>query len=127
MLDKSIIDLNGNIIYSHILMDGNNNILFSDIEIKITEDMQIVDIPNKTYIKPKWTGIEWIEGATEEELKEWEEKNKPKPKEPNEDEILMSNILLENATLKQKTSDLEEMTANVMLQIAELKGGNINA
>ncbi|MBN1037899.1 hypothetical protein FC789_02255 [Clostridium botulinum] len=79
-----------------------------------------------TMLKPKWTGIEWIEGATEEEIKEWEEKNKLKPKEPSEDEILISNVLLENATLKQKTNDLEEMTANLMLKIAELKGGNTN-
>ncbi len=93
MLDKSIVDLNGNIIYSHILMDGNNNILFSDIEIEITEDMQIVDIPNKTYIKPKWTGIEWTEGATEEEIKEYEEENKPKPKETTETEILQKQLL----------------------------------
>ncbi|NFE59104.1 MULTISPECIES: hypothetical protein [Clostridium] len=93
MLDKSIVDNNGNIIYSHILMDENNNILFSDIEIKITEDMQIVDIPNKTYIKPKLTGIEWIEGATEEEIQEWEEKNKPLPKEPSETEILQKQLL----------------------------------
>ncbi len=93
MLDKSIVDLNGNIIYSHILMDGNNNILFSDIEIKITEDMQIVDIPNKTYIKPKWTGIEWIEGATQEEIKEWEESNKSNQKEPTETERLQKQLL----------------------------------
>ncbi|HBJ1646524.1 hypothetical protein SR42_09850 [Clostridium botulinum] len=93
MLDKSIVDLKGDIIYSHILMDGNNNILFSDIEIEITEDMQIVDIPNKTYIKPKWTGIEWVETATEEEIKEHEEANKPKPKEPNETERLQKQLL----------------------------------
>ncbi len=93
MLDKSIVDLKGDIIYSHILMDGNNNILFSDIEIEITEDMQIVDIPNKTYIKPKWTGTEWIEGATEEETKEWEESNKPKPKEPTKEELLEKQLL----------------------------------
>ncbi|NFG20851.1 hypothetical protein FDC70_18240 [Clostridium botulinum] len=93
MLDKSIVDLKGNIIYSHILMDGNNNILFSDIEIEITEDMQIVDMPNKTYIKPKWTGIEWTEGATQEEIQEWEESNKPKPKEQTEVEQLQKQLL----------------------------------
>ena len=93
MLDKSIVDLNGNIIYSHILMDENNNILFSDIEIKITKDMQIVDMYDKTYVKPKWTGVKWIETATEEEIKELEESNKPKPKESTEIEILKKQLL----------------------------------
>ncbi|MBY6932212.1 hypothetical protein [Clostridium botulinum] len=93
MLDKSIVDLKGNIIYSHILMDENNNILFSDIEIKITEDMQIVDMYDKTYVKPKWTGTEWTEGATQEEIRDWEEKNKPKPQEPTETEILQKQLL----------------------------------
>ncbi|NFT06828.1 hypothetical protein FDF26_07050 [Clostridium botulinum] len=93
MLDKSIVDLNGSIIYSHILMNENNNILFSDVEIKITKDMQIVDMYDKTYVKPKWTGMQWIESATEKEIKEWEEKNKPNPKEPTEVEILQKQLL----------------------------------
>lgn len=45
------------------------------------------------YLKPRFTGTEWLEGATEEEIKEWEEKNKPKPKEPTETEILQKQLL----------------------------------
>ncbi|MBN1071502.1 hypothetical protein DVV81_10035 [Clostridium botulinum] len=122
----SIIDKNGFCISRTELMNENGDL----ITYELKEDEQVVEkITNVELVKPKWVfdKEEWVEGATREEIKEQEEKNKPKPKEPNEDEILMSNILLENATLKQKTSDLEEMTANVMLQIAELKGGNINA
>ena len=109
MLDKSIVDLNGNIIYSHILMDENNNILFSDIEIKITKDMQIVDMYDKTYAKPKWTGMEWVESATEEEIKEWDESNKPK--ESTEVEILQKQLL-----------ETQAIVANLQEQIL-LNGG----
>ncbi|WP_242863288.1 hypothetical protein [Clostridium botulinum] len=96
--------------------------------VEVLEGQFLVNYYDKEYIKPKWDfkKEEWVEGATEEEIKEWEEENKPQPKEPNENEILISNVLLENANLKQKTNDLEEMTANLMLQIAELKGGNTN-
>ncbi len=45
------------------------------------------------YIKPTFNEEleEWFEGATEEEIKAWEEENKPKPTEPsteNEMEVL---------------------------------------
>ncbi|OSA89445.1 UNVERIFIED_ORG: hypothetical protein B2H98_16445 [Clostridium botulinum] len=124
--DKIIIDLNG-YIQSHVLVDENSNILYSNFEI--TENMKIVTMYYKSFIIPKWDfySEEWVEEATEEEIEQWEEINKPKPKEPSKDEVLLSNIMLKNATLKQKTNDLEKMTANLMLQIAELKGGNTNA
>ncbi|NFG60528.1 hypothetical protein [Clostridium sp. CMCC3677] len=121
--NKTIIDKNGFIIDMCVLFIDNKPQYF-----EVIEDIQIVNRYTGDYVKPKWDfeKEEWIEGATEEEIKEWEESNKPKPKEPSEDEILISNVLLENATLKQKTNDLEEMTANLMLKIAELKGGNAN-
>lgn len=105
MLDKSIVDLNGNIIYSHILMDENNNILFSNIEIKITKDMQIVDMYDKSYVTPKWNGTRWIEGATDEEIKVWREENKV-VKTPTTEELLLKEI------------------ANLKIEIMQLKGGN---
>lgn len=45
---------------------------------------------------------------------------------PNESEVLMSNVILENAILKQQMVEQQELTANLLLQIAELKGGNTN-
>lgn len=59
-----------------------------NVEKNMTEVPLIVG-----YIKPKWTGSEWIEGAIEEEIKEWEEKNKPKPKEPSETDLLQKQLL----------------------------------
>ncbi|HBJ1652532.1 TPA: hypothetical protein LA460_003397 [Clostridium botulinum] len=85
---KTIINKDGFIIENCVLFIDNIPQYF-----EITEDMQIVDIPNKTYIKPKWTGIEWVETATEEEIKEHEEANKPKPKETTETEILQKQLL----------------------------------
>ncbi|NFA44012.1 hypothetical protein EXM65_15910 [Clostridium botulinum] len=85
---KTIINKDGFIIENCVLFIDNIPQYF-----EITEDMQIVDMPNKTYIKPKWTGIEWVEGATEEEIKEYEENNKPKPKEPTETELLQKQLL----------------------------------
>lgn len=44
----------------------------------------------------------------------------------SENEMLISNLLLDNAELKNKATELEELTSTLMLQIAELKGGNTN-
>ncbi len=52
--------------------------------------------------------------------------NNPQIPKPSEGEVLMSNIILENATLKQQMVEQQELTANLLLQIAELKGGNAN-
>lgn len=48
-----------------------------------------------TLLKAKWTGNEWVEGATDEELKEWEEAQ-PKPAAPvkTNEELEQENKLL---------------------------------
>lgn len=38
-------------------------------------------------VKPRWNGTEWIEGATEEEIKAWENKNKINSKSSLEERI----------------------------------------
>ncbi|NFA43145.1 hypothetical protein EXM65_11300 [Clostridium botulinum] len=85
---KTIINKDGFIIENCVLFIDNIPQYF-----EITEGMQILDLYNCNLIKPKWTGIEWIEGATEEETKEWEESNKPKPKEQTEVEQLQRQLL----------------------------------
>ena len=45
------------------------------------------------YIKPKWNGIEWVEGATEEEIQAWKDANILPIQEPNKTEILEANVL----------------------------------
>ncbi|MBY6932056.1 hypothetical protein DWV12_16405 [Clostridium botulinum] len=63
---------------------------------KISEEDICVNVLNDySLIKPKWNfeKEEWIEGATQEEIQEWEENNKPKPKEPTETEQLQKQLL----------------------------------
>lgn len=44
-----------------------------------------VSQPNGLY-RPKWNGIEWIEGATQAEI---DEINKPKPMKPSTEDFLL--------------------------------------
>ncbi len=70
-------------------------------------------------IKPKWDfkKEEWTEGATEEEIKEYEEKNTPLPQEPTETEILLKEI----ANLKVDNMKKDIIATNMLKSIAELK------
>ncbi|MBY6837857.1 hypothetical protein FDG50_11410 [Clostridium botulinum] len=87
---KTIIDNKNNIVQECVLfIDG----IAKDYIIK--GNQIIVEFLDKTYIKPQWVfdKEEWVEGATDEEIKEWEEKNKPVEKEPTETEILQRQLL----------------------------------
>lgn len=123
MKQKNIISKDGFIVKS-VFVDENNNILFTNLKLEEGQSL-VEEQPIKDLIKPSWNGLEWTEGATEEEIKECNEINKI-TQEPTENEILMSNIMLENATLKQQMEEQQELTSTLMLQIAELKGGNTN-
>lgn len=60
-------------------------------------------------------------------INEIADKHDPTPTEhPSEQEELISNILLENATLKQQMAEQQELSSELLLQIGELKGGNEN-
>ncbi|HBJ1652529.1 hypothetical protein [Clostridium botulinum] len=79
------------------VVDSNGYILINCIEKEKTTDENICIKPLNNYslVKPKWNfeKEEWIEGATQEEIKEWEEKNKPILKEPTENEVLLKQLL----------------------------------
>lgn len=79
MIQVWIVDENGFYI-NESLFKRNDDITEFDVTEPLHTDFLCV--------KPKWNGKEWVEGATEEEIKEWEEANKPIPQEPNEMEIL---------------------------------------
>ncbi|MBN1079257.1 hypothetical protein [Clostridium botulinum] len=85
---KTVIDSNGFVIEKCVLFIDNIPQYF-----EVTEDMQTLEMYKGDLIKPKWSGVEWVEGATEEELKEWEEKNKPVEKEPTKEELLEKQLL----------------------------------
>lgn len=40
------------------------------------------------YVKPTFNGIDWFEGATQEEIDTWHESNKPVSPQPSEHELL---------------------------------------
>lgn len=88
-MQKIIIDKNGTEIRS-IFVNENNEILYD--EFVVTESMKIVDMYDRIYLKPKWDYEKqiWIEGATQEEIKE---ANKPANKEPTETEKLQKQLL----------------------------------
>ncbi len=92
MKHVSIVDKNGFCISRTELQDENGTL----ITFELREGEQIVEkITNVEFIKPKWNfeKEKWTEGATQDEIKEWEEANKPKPKEPTETEILQKQLL----------------------------------
>lgn len=63
---------------------------------KQEEDITEYDITTPLHteflcVKPKWNGTEWVEGATQEEIKEWKETFN-KPSAPNEMEVLKARL-----------------------------------
>ena len=75
-------------------------------------------------LKPKWesTNLEWIETATEEEIKAWNEKNKVMQK-PTEQQTLNAQLLQQNANLQLEIEQQKQLNAQILLQLA---GGNTN-
>ncbi|OSA88179.1 UNVERIFIED_ORG: hypothetical protein B2H93_18890, partial [Clostridium botulinum] len=71
---------------------------------------------NYSLVKPKWDfeKEKWTEGATDEEIKEWEESNKSNPKEPTETEILQKQLL-----------ETQALVANLQEQILLKQNGGI--
>ena len=85
---KTIVDTQGKIIDLCVMFINNE-----PQHYEILEGQQAVEMYKNNFIKPRWTGSAWIETATEEEIKELEESNKPKPKESTEIEILKKQLL----------------------------------
>lgn len=98
--------------YKELFITENGMTFTPEVEVTIREDNK--GIKYKEYIVVK---------SAQEKKEEYS--NTPIIK-PNESEVLMSNVILENATLKQQMVEQQELTANLLLQIAELKGGNAN-
>lgn len=98
---KTIIDSNGYI--------TNMCVIYKDGKVqdyKMNENEEFVEYyVVKGYIKPRWNGNEWVEGATEEEIQESKEENKV-VQTPTTEELLLKEI------------------ANLKIEIMQLKGGN---
>lgn len=112
----TIIDTNGYITNRCV---DKNKVKTYDIAVPICNNYDI--------LKPKWNGSEWVESATEEEVKAWQEKNKKEEDlQITEEQQLLSTVLLENAEIKEQLKEQQELIAIIMLQNAQLKGGNTN-
>lgn len=96
------------------------SILVEEIKENMTEIPIIIG-----FYKAKWDGSKWIEGATNQEIQEWKDKNIVIV-EPSEQEILNAQLLKENADMKAQLAEQQELTANLLLQVASLKGGSTN-
>lgn len=73
MKNVSIIDNNGFCISRTELTDDEGNLL----TYKLKNGESVVEkIRDATLLKPNWNGTKWVESATEEEIKAWEDKNK---------------------------------------------------
>ena len=110
MLQSELIKLNKNI-------DGKIFTPFYEVETYnpiMDKENNIIDF--------ELIGFKLIKSAEEN----YKDSSKESLSEPSEGELLISNIILENATLKQQMTEQQELTANLLLQIAELKGGNTN-
>ncbi|MBD7984401.1 hypothetical protein H9649_07410 [Sporosarcina sp. Sa2YVA2] len=63
----------------------------------------IVSEPPHGLIKARWTGVEWIEGATQEEI---EDIVKPHPVEPTEMELLEEKVRLQEQVIEELMFDI---------------------
>lgn len=99
--NKAIIDKQGNIIEKCVSFNDNVPQFF-----KMKDNYIVVKVLDKNYIKPRWNGSEWVEGATDEEIQAWQEENKV-IQTPTTEELLLKEI------------------ANLKIEIMQLKGGNV--
>ncbi|WP_252246977.1 hypothetical protein [Clostridium sp. ZBS4] len=102
--------------YSHKVLVNNEGFVVEECvllkdnvaqNVEVLEGQFLVNYYDKKYIKPKWDfeKEKWTEGATEEEIKEWEEKNKPKPKEPSTEDLLSKEVAnLKIANMQKDTA-----------------------
>ena len=70
------------------------------------------------YIKPRWSGSKWIEGATEEQIKQFEEEMF-KPQEPTEFEKLKELVLVQ----QEEIIIHEEFSVDIDFRMTNLELG----
>lgn len=101
------------------LYDENKVFIESTFVEEILENMTTVPLL-VGYITPTFNEElqEWYEGATQEEIDKWHEDNKPLPSEPSTEDKM--------EVLKAKVAEQDVTCANLLLEIALLKGGPQN-
>ncbi|NFO87921.1 hypothetical protein FDC58_15765 [Clostridium botulinum] len=113
------------------IIDKDGYIVNPCIEKKeiLEEDICAPVLNDYSLIKPKWdiNKEKWTEGATEQEIKDWEEANKPKLKEVSETKILskeIANLKIDNMKKDTIINSTLKTVAELKVQIMTMKGGN---
>ncbi len=89
-----IVNQQGFVVNDCVILDEDNQPL--DYELKENESVVSPFITNNLgteFIKRKWNGTEWIEGATPEEIAEWNLKHQPQPSQPSELNLLKEQVI----------------------------------
>lgn len=97
-----------------------DGLIFTPLTNSIIEENEVDGEVIKIYKR------EIIKDADEVYQEYLNNKNNVPIKELTENEILMSNIILQNTQLKIGLQEQQELTANLLLQIAELRGDKLN-
>ena len=118
---KTIIDANGNIVDLCVMfVDGQSQYF------KMQEEYIAVKQYKGNFIKPKWDGSKWIESATEEEIKAWQEENKIIKQPTIEEEMLKQIADLKIDNMKKDTiiNNTLKTVAELKVKVMSMKGGN---
>ena len=111
---RKIIDENGFVIDNCVIFINN---IPQNFEMKDTYS-SVNKRFDKEYIKPRWNGLVWEEGATEEEIKAYEENKIVKNTQPTEQEKLNAKLLQQNAEIQIQLEEQKAFNAQILLQLA---------
>lgn len=103
------------------LIDKNNNTIKELVDFNLLTEKQIVDCntnymtyelingidPTTKFIKPKYVNNTWVEGATDEEIKAWQEENKHIE---NTEENLTDKLILDSINMQMQIDSLIQAT-----------------
>lgn len=117
---KTIINTQGEIVDFCVGFKNNEaqNFIMQD-------NYEAVDLYTHNYIKPKWNGSKWIEGATEEEIKAWQEENKGTKEITTEEKLIkeMANLKVDNMKKDTVISNLIKTVAELKIKIMNVEEG----
>lgn len=120
-MKQAIVVNKDNIKVEFVLVDEKNEPLYYTLK---KDEKLIFDKIGDSFnlIKAKWTGIDWVESATAEEIEK--ARPKPLPLPPNTDLILaksFADMRLENIKLQSMVQAMTIAQAQTRLELIQLK------
>lgn len=121
-----IINQDGYVVEACVILDEENKP--QGYELKEYEQIMefITNNPITDFIKAKWTGTKFVEGATQQEIDAWNLKHQPKIPDPTVQDTLNAQLLKDNASMKVEINNQKVLNSQLLLEIAKLKGGTAN-